>query len=1044
MYFEEERIGKILEELNALRFADTVPVREIFAKPCGYGDFAPLGEDPRAWDAFPEDGKWGGKDLHCWFKTEAVIPETFQGRCVTLEIKTGTEDTGWDAINPQFLAYVNGVPVQGLDVNHRRVVLSDHAETGTRYDIAMYAYSGMQDRKSGFSAALAVLDTETDRLYYNLKVPLEVAALLDAEDKRRCDILNFLTHAVNLLDLRRPRSAEYRESAAAANRWLEEEFYGKYCRPGDIVETCVGQTHIDVAWLWTVAQTREKAARSFSTVLSLMKRYPDYVFMCSQPQLYEFVKEDHPEIYRQIKARVAEGRWEAEGAMWLEADCNLTSGESLVRQIIYGKRFFREEFGIDSKVLWLPDVFGYSAALPQILKKSGVDYFMTTKISWNEYNKLPCDTFLWRGIDGSEILTHFVTTRDYEKDSAGENQTTYNGDTNPRQVMGCWQRYQQKDINGEVLNCFGFGDGGGGPTREMLENTARLQKGIPGAPAVRQGTVLDFFERLEQRVGGSRRLPRWVGELYFEYHRGTYTSMARNKRFNRKTEFRNLEAELFATMCGALDSSYVYPRDRLREIWKTTLLNQFHDILPGSAIREVYEDSKRDYERIGVEGREILGGARKTLSSMIGLETRSAVVFNSLGEAGHGVVSVQLPSGWQSAKVLDCRRILPVQTAPDGALLFYASDVPPKGYKCFALERAEAAKSASGVRVSTSGMSNRFFDISFDENANITSILDKRCGRQVLREGARANVLQAFEDKPRDFDAWNIDIYYSEKMWEVSEVSSVRVLEEGPVRGCLEITRPFLDSTIVQRVFIYSDVPRIDFSTHIDWKEKQILLKAAFPVDVRADKASYEIQYGNVERPTHWNTSWDYARFEVCAHKWADLSEDGYGVSLLNDCKYGHDIKDSVMRLTLLKSAVDPNEDADRELHEFTYSLYPHAGGWREGGTVPMAYALNCPMCAAVEEAHSGALPTELSFVRTDSENVVIEVVKQAENGDGTILRLYECYNRRSKVTVTTLQKLADVRECDLLENAAGEVEHGEHSFTFEIMPYEIKTFLLK
>lgn len=1044
MYFIAERIGRILEELDGYRFTDTVQVRNFFIKPCEYGDFSPLQEDAHTWEAFPEDGKWGGKDLHCWFKVKAVIPAGFQGRCVTLEIKTGTENVDWDAVNPQFLVYVDGAPVQGLDVNHRRVVLSECAEEGAVYDVAFYAYSGMKERKAGLSATLSAFDRETDRLYYHIKVPLEVAALLDKEDKRRCDILNYLTHAVNLLDLRKPQSEAYHDSVAAASRYLDEEFYGNYCCRGDVIETCVGQTHIDVAWLWTVAQAREKAARSFSTVLSLMKHYPDYVFMCSQPQLYQFVKEDHPEIYEQIKARIAEGRWEAEGAMWLEADCNLTSGESLVRQIVYGKRFFREEFGVDSKILWLPDAFGYSAALPQILKKSGVKYFMTTKISWNDYNKLPCDTFLWRGIDGSEVLTHFITTRDYEKDSDDKNQTTYNGDTNPSQVMGCWQRYQHKDFNNEVLNCFGYGDGGGGPTREMLENIARLEKGIPGAPTVRQGTALDYFKRLEKRVSGSGRLPGWVGELYFEYHRGTYTSMARNKRYNRTTEFLNLDAELFATMCATLDPSYIYPHDTLRGIWETTLLNQFHDILPGSSIREVYEDSKRDYERIDAAGREIVRNAQKMLSSNIRLERKSAVVFNSLGITGNGAVSVPLPAGWQGAKVLDGGHELPVQAAADGNFLFYAADIPPKGYKCFTLEQAENIEVASGVRVSASAMSNRFFDITLDGQANITSILDKRCGRQVLQAGERANVLQAFEDKPSDFDAWNIDIYYMEKMWEVSDVTSVHVLEQGPVRGCLEITRPFLDSVIVQRVYIYNDIPRVDFATRIDWKEKQILLKAAFPVDVHADKATYEIQYGNAERLTHWNTSWDYARFEVCAHKWADLSEDGYGVSLLNDCKYGHDIKDSVMRLTLLKSAADPNEDADRELHEFTYSLYPHVGGWREGGTVPMAYALNCPLHAAVEDAHEGTLPTELSFLQTDCENVVVEVVKQAEEQDGTVLRLYECYNRRSKVTVRTLQKLAAVQECDLLENGLGDIPHLEHSFTFEIKPYEIKTFLLK
>ena len=380
-------------------------------------------------------------------------------------------------------------------------------------------------------ANIATLDREVENIYYNIKVPLEIAVLLDDNDKKRVDILNFLNEAVNILDLRKPFSVCFTNSVKDSNNFLQEKFYNKYCGCDEVIATCVGHTHIDVAWLWTLSQTREKTARSFSTVLKLMEQYPEYIFMSSQPQLYKFVKEDYPEVYEKIKERIKEGRWEPEGAMWVEADCNLSSGESLVRQILFGTRFFEKEFGVKNKILWLPDVFGYSAALPQILKKSGIDYFMTTKISWNEYNKIPYDTFMWKGMDGTEILTHFITTSDYQN-PIKSHFTTYNGDLKPIEVMGSWQRYQQKDINNDVLISFGHGDGGGGVTKEMLEKARRMEKGIPGCPKVKIGKSLDYFIDLENKVSNNKRLPKWTGEMYLEYHRGTYTSMARNKKYN--------------------------------------------------------------------------------------------------------------------------------------------------------------------------------------------------------------------------------------------------------------------------------------------------------------------------------------------------------------------------------------------------------------------------------------------------------------------------------------------------------------------------------
>ena len=1042
MYFAAERIKKTVLELGSYICSNRINIEAYKVKACSYGEFICLNEAAENWNNFEKGQRWGGKDKHFWFKTKVQIPESFSGKTVALEVTTGREGQ-WDATNPQFLVYVNKQIAQGFDVNHRQLILTENAVQGEVFEIALYAYAGMLEGLVELNSSIAVLEREVEKLYYDIKVPLELAQLLPKDDKKSLDILNYLTEAINKIDFRIPLSESFYLSIEEAKQYLEQEFYGKFCGQEEVTEICVGHTHIDVAWLWTLAQTREKVVRSFSTVLSLMKQYPEYVFMSSQPQLYKYIKEDHPDIYAEIKKMVKEGRWEAEGAMWLEADCNLTSGESLVRQIIYGKRFFKEEFDVDSKILWLPDVFGYSAALPQILKKSGVNYFMTTKIGWNDYNRMPYDTFMWRGMDGTEVLTHFITTTDYKKDGKVGTATTYTGDINASQVMGCWQRYQQKAINNEVLNCFGYGDGGGGATKEMLEAARRLSKGIPGAPKVKMGKTLDFFQRLDKTVKNNKKLPKWVGELYLEYHRGTYTSVARNKRFNRKTEFLNMSAETLSILNSQV-SAAEYPSDELKECWEITLLNQFHDIIPGSSISEVYEDSKKQYENINYIATTLINSAVSNISTKIELNETSVVVFNQLGFERKDIAEFEIPEGWQGAQVYDGDVLLPSQKVGEGKIVFIADSVPAKGYKSYTIRNEKNENiMAEPAFSNTKALETQYYIIKLDEKAHITSIYDKLNEREVLKQGVRANVIQAFEDKPHNWDAWDINIYYQEKMWEVDDVEGVEIMEEGPVRFTVKIRRKFLNSSIVQLIHIYNGIERIDFDTNIDWKEKHIMLKAAFPVDIHADKATYEIQYGNVERPTHWNTSWDYARFEVCAHKWADISEDGYGVSLLNDCKYGHDIKDSVMRLTMLKSATYPNVDADREEHKFMYSLYPHSGDWKEGKVVQAAYNINDPLVAKVETAHKGTLPSVASLVALDKENVIIEVVKKAENSQHLIIRLYEYHNRRTKVTLTLLYDIKEVFECDLLENDLSELQAEGNKFSFVIKPYEIKTFKL-
>ena len=572
MRYLDERVWVILRELRPLIERQHIDItkwqtkKKLFMRP------EEADQDSMPWEAFDSStDRWYGKDVYYWFRAQFTVPQSMDGKCIFLKIHTQIEE--WDdGRNPQFLLFVDGKAVQGQDMNHREVRLTDCAEAGRTYTLDLQAYTGILHNEF----ALKVTADETDlallKLYYDLKAPADAYHYKRMpEGRTRSLLIEALNGAINKLDLRNPHSPEFDASVAEAQAYIDEHLYQNPELIGhdEIIASCIGHTHIDVAWWWTVSQTREKTARSFSTVLKLMDEYPDYKFMSSQPQLYVFLKERYPEVYAKIKERVKEGRWIPEGGMWLEADCNLTSGESLVRQFLYGKKFFKDEFDIDSKILWLPDVFGYSGALPQIMKECGIEYFMTTKLAWNQIDKFPHDTFMWKGIDGTGILTHLITTPGVGQDVKQTHFTTYNGMLDADAVIGAWDRYQNKDLNNEVLICYGFGDGGGGPTRQMLECSSRLEKGIAGIPKVVQESPVEYFERLDERVRNHKRLPVWEGELYFEYHRGTLTSMGRNKKGNRKSELAMMDLELLSVL--AQEKGVSYPKDELDRMWKIVL-----------------------------------------------------------------------------------------------------------------------------------------------------------------------------------------------------------------------------------------------------------------------------------------------------------------------------------------------------------------------------------------------------------------------------------------------------------------------------------------
>ncbi len=1047
MYFIDKRLRVICNQLQMFRFRNKVNLPDWQMKPGQFFRPAEAEACETPWVTFDAntmrwyaeyagtdqfEGKFEGQATdfkgipgsHYWFCNTITIPQSFAGKNVWFKIHTGLEE--WDdGKNPQFLIFINGEVVQGADINHRECRLFEKAEGGEVLNIDIQAYTGTLHREFNFLAELYTVDEDINQLYYDLQVPLWSFDRMDKDDKIRLDLQTVLNDTVNLLDLRQPYSPAFYASIKKAIEYIGVELYDKMGGYDDVIATCIGHTHIDVAWWWTVAQVREKSARSFATVLKLMEEYPNYKFMSSQPVLYTFVKERYPELFERIRERVKEGRWEPEGSTWVEPDTNLTSGESLVRQFMHGKRFFRDEFGVDNKILWLPDVFGYSGALPQIIKKSGCDYFMTTKLAWNDTNCIPNDTFVWRGIDGSEVLSHLITTTGVGQDPKKSFFTTYNGMLHPDAIMGGWERYQNKEINKDILVCYGYGDGGGGPTREMLEVSKRMEKGIKGIPKVRQEGGLTYFKELEKTVRGNKRLETWEGEFYFEYHRGTYTSMARNKRSNRKSELMMMDLELLGVLTGD------YPKELDERLWRDIILrNQFHDILPGTSIAEVYEVTKEEYEALAKEAGELID---RKLNQLAG-QGDAITVFNTTGFNRSDVVRL---GHMNASGVTDGAQVYPVQQTEDGAIA-YLKNLPSKGYKSFTA--CEAQTASPFVRADDRHLETPFYAIELDENGHFASIYDKAEERELLKPGMKGNMLRLFEDKPNYFDNWDIDIFYTEKSWEVNDLVSYEWIEDGPVRTTLSLRWNCSKSTIDQKIHFYADTRRIDFETTADWKEHQHLLKAEFPVDIHSDEATFEVQFGNLTRKVHTNTSWEKARFESSAHKWMDFSEGNYGVSLLNDCKYGHSVTDGVIGLTLIKCGVEPNPNADVEVHHFTYSLYPHQGTWKEAGTVEEAYNLNQP-AYAVEGGEAGK---DFSFASVNKDNVVIETVKQAEDGEGTVLRLYECRNARTKVSLSVSAPFAKAYSTNLLEDVEEELPVENGQVTFTIKPYEIKTILVR
>ncbi len=1027
MFFTLEKLTARAKELEKRRYTGLQPITPLEAMEGELGpDEIYQGCPPEVrGGALSLEDEFSSRDRYLWARKTLTLPPVREGCSLVGLFDFGNTGHGHNS-GFESLLYVDGQPYQGVDGNHKDVLLE--ALAGRQVTLTFLLWTGLEgggprtvQRHRVRMAHVGYLHKAVDRLYYLSRAICETVRLLPDTAEEGHELTGALNSAFHLIDWDGDRF--YDTASQSLDRLLDA--LDRMEKKSGVTVGAVGHTHIDLAWLWRIKHTHEKAQRSFATVLRLMEEYDEYIFLQSQPQAYQFVKQDCPALYERIRERVREGRWEADGGMWVEADCNLSSGEALVRQLLLGIEFFRDEFGVSCEFLWLPDVFGYSWALPQILKLCNIRTFMTTKISWNQYNTIPHDLFRWRGIDGSEILTYFITT---PGDPVSDN-ITYNGLLDPFSVLGSRRKFKDRELSRETLISYGYGDGGGGVNREMLEMRRAMDR-LPGLPAVKTTRAGDFFRRLHASVDSTDRyVHTWDGELYLEYHRGTYTSQGYNKRMNRELEFALSRCEWLC--CQSLLRGGSYPAQEIQESWEALLLQQFHDIIPGSSIREVYEDSVKIYGELASTVRRLDGqalgavtvpaGDAYTLYHMGSFDRREAVALpetrDGVFTAGDGSVlpAQRTPEGWLVLAELPALSCSPVRFTPGAS---------PEAPVPFTVKLAERT------------LETPFYRLRWDEQGRVCGLWDRENGREALREPG--NVLEVYEDKPIHYDNWDIDLFHTEKREVMTLLGEPELLECGPLRAVLRFRFGYGRSVVTQELAVYGHSRRIDFVTHADWHENRKLLKAAFPVDTRSTKAADDIQFGHVERPTHWNTSWDWARFEVVGHKWADLSEEGYGVSLLNNCKYGYSVKDHVMRLTLLKSGKFPDTEADMGEHFFTYSLLPHAGGVMQGDTLEESVLLNLPAGVSPGLSAEGA-GRLLRFTQGD---VVIDAVKKAQKEDCLVVRLHECRGGRALVELCSDYGVKSFAPCNLLEeNLEAPVEGAE--IRAELRPFEIRCYKL-
>ncbi len=934
-----------------------------------------------------------------WFRVEATIPPAWKGREVHLFFSNQAESLVFTE---------DGTPIQGLtsadwapkDIRSNLRV-TERAKGGER--VVYYIESACNPlggaglhpdkRLNKFTLAkaqLLCLNREANELSLRCDAMTMLAEQLPEDHPLRKKAIFAGQEIAKVCDPADP--ATYAAAIAAANAFFEENRASSR-----FTLSAIGHAHIDTAWLWPLAETKRKCARTFSSAVRMMARYPEYKFACSQAQQLAWIKELHPALFSEIKKRTKKGQFCPVGGTWIEPDCNMPSGESFVRQFLLGQRFFEREFGERCRVFWNPDVFGYSAAMPQIMKQAGIDYFLTQKLSWNDTNKPASCTFLWEGIDGTRVLTHFPPS------------DTYNANIHAKEVLNSLIKHKDIERATDAYILYGHGDGGGGPTEDMVERIALFSE-LEGFPKIENRGPTEFFERCD---AGTKDPVVWSGELYFEMHRGTYTSQAANKRDNRRSEELLHDVELLAAVAQSRNAGN-YPHAELTRLWELVCLNQFHDIIPGSSIQEVYVDSAKDYADILGSAKNLRGDALKALGFGTNGKGRHVAAINTLWTPRREVVQLQ-----------------------DGPAFV---ETPAMGYRISPVVR----ETSDPVRVEQKRgkciLENSLVRAELDERGRLVRFYDKRNQREALAPGALGNQHVMFVDQPTFWEAWDIDIAHIDYRKEVGEPVAFKILSESPLECAVEVTLKLsATSTLKQVISLRAESPRLDFACDVDWQEDQKFLKVEFPLDLRSDYATYEMQFGHVRRPTHFNTSWDYARFEVCGHRWADLSEPTWGVALLNDSKYGYSCHGNVMRLSLLRAPRWPDPVCDKGKHSFRYALFPHAGAPQTSGVIAEAAAFNQPLLVT----RTDALEAVESFFSIENHAIVIDTVKKAEDSDALIVRLYESTGSRQRGVLKTTLPYMRAERTNLLEDEGKAVKIDKGGIPVDLKPFELLTIKL-
>lgn len=1017
--FSFEELTKLkLQELKECLYPVIHPIDPWKIKECYYKNVGEYEFIDKEWRTVDVGDTWGGEGLSAFFQNKVVIPEDMKGEKVVLQLYLGGDS----------LVTINGEPYQGLDPFRNIVVLTECAQGGEEYNIEVESYymwhAGEPEIKKVECSCIAVLDRELEEIFWDYKsvfnallMPQTEAALLD-------EIKSVLKEAIAYINVEEEDRALFKRNLRLGQKILKEKIYESpnFHQNGRL--SLIGNSHLDLVFLWDYAEFVRKAGRTHATMLRLMEQYPEFIFSQSQPVMYEEIRKNFPVLFEQIKERIKEGRWEAVGAMWCEPDCNLISGESFVRQILHGTGYYEEHFDVTPKTCWLPDVFGNSYAMPQILKKSGVEFFVTHKMNiWNDTNPWPYNTFWWEGPDGSRVFgvvppTHFIGTM--EADS----------------LKTCWERFTDKSTVGESLYCYGWGDGGGGVDTEMLEYVKRY-KAFPGLPDTKVSTIEESLERMMNNATG---LPVYKDELYLEAHRGVYTTKAVLKKLNRHCENLYREVEIFGSIAEQL-YGYQYPADRLKEGWLKILTNQFHDSLPGSHINSVYYDLLKIYDEIIRTGTEIKGEITEAVLHPIADRVgggNALAVFNPIVRPSTSVVMLdqnvciknkagdELKS--QTVRSLDGRE----------GTIFAAENVPAVGYDIYYMVAGKSANEAKELPVSNQ-VESKYYTVTFNDNAEITSIYDKINRREVIRAGQLANKFRLFEDRPGKYEAWDIVATYVDQEIDITGGRIVSI-KEGDVCVEIEIAKKILSSELKQRIILYHELDRIDFETYINWAERRKLLKVEFNVDIYAKSYTSDIAYATIERSNCRYNKVDKAKFEASAHNFIDLSDDDYGVSLLNDCKYGHEVNGNTMMLTLLKGPMNPDPESDLGDHYFTYSIYPHKEHWKRAETLMRGLQLNQPLYAVPFTPAQKEL-SGISFMSVDADNILLEALKKSEDKEGYILRVSEKKGRSTTAGVELVQKAARVYECNMIEREGVLFAQDVNKLSIQMKPFEVKTF---